>query len=708
MNKKPFLFILMILTCGVLFSSVAIPQERKPERKPESKPESKRSFLKGDVLDINLREAGKLNEYLPEEDIKRVRCIRLSGVINGDDIKFMKRICDRSKAVDEQDRSVDNYLDLELENARIVGGGSFMNQSERDIISSSMFSGCRHLRYIAVPRDVYKIGSEAFRGCSDLEEVRFIGRGSLRELGIRVFEDCSQLTRINLQEGLEVIGNNCFSDCSKLRRIDLPSTLREIGQYAFCNVPITDVRIPAYLTSLGAYAFSGTKITSLYLPRDVKVENDAFGYMPYLKEFQVESGNRYYTVDDGVLYDYDGTTLIRYPIAKPGDSFAVPDGVTAIGNSAFYCCSSLLNVTFPQSLLTIGANAFEQCNLQSVVVPNNVTSIGHDAFKKCTNLTRATINANTKVLSYNMFSGCSYLQTVALPSTIEKIGEGAFRGCVRLQNVGWGSAVTMIYKEAFYNCGFTQIEVPEGVTSIGDNAFRDCKNLGLISLPSSLLTMGNEVLRGCDRLSEITIPSQVTSIGENAFRDCKGLVSISLPPSLLTMGKEVMRGCERLSEIAIPSQVTSIGENAFRDCKGLLKVVFGTDLTVIDKELFRGCEQLTQVELPLGLTTIGENAFRDCKALASIELPYGLLAINDNAFRSTALTEITIPATVTQIGNKIVEKCPMQRITCRAVVPPALEKVSEKKTPLYVPAGSVEYYKRVKSWKDFKNILPIE
>ena len=114
---------------------------------------------------------------------------------------------------------------------------------------------------------------------------------------------------------------------------------------------------------------------------------------------------------------------------------------------------------------------------------------------------------------------------------------------------------------------------------------------------------------------------------------------------------------------------------------------------MVEKELFRGCENLIQVTLPEYATTIGENAFRDCKALPSIALPEGLTTIYNNAFRGTSLTQLTLPSTMKQIGDKIVEKCKMQSITCLAVTPPVLSKLSEKKTPLYVPSSSVAAYK---------------
>jgi len=598
----------MILFCCAAFTSYSNAQSREPEQH--------RSFLRGDVLDINLREAGTLDKYLNLVEQKRVRCIRLSGVMNGNDAKFIRKICERSGARDENDRSVDNYLDLELERVRIVGGGSYSNRSEHDVISSGMFKNCGCLRYVSLPRDIRLIEDDAFYYCSELEEVRFVGRSIVRSIGKETFRGCYNLSRINLPEGLESLGDQCFYGCSNLRRIDLPSTLSFIGKEAFCNAPLTTIKLPYGLSYMGSKALQGTNVTTLYLPENLEVENNAFGTMPKLREFQVERGNRFYTVEDGVLYDIKGTTLLYYPNAKTG-AFSVPNGVTILQNDAFAGNSSLSSVTFPSSLHTIGSKAFANCSsLRNVEIPENVTMIGASAFSGCFHMTTATIDAAVKELSPRVFNDCAALQSVVLPYDLEKLGVSAFENCKSLQNIEFGNCLTIIEKEAFKKCGFVQLDLPDAVATIGENAFRDCKSMTSISLPNSL--------------------------------------------------------------------------------------------KVVEKELFRGCEKLINVSLPSQLTVIGENAFRDCKQLPKVYIPESVIAIHNNAFRGTSLTQITIPANIQTIGEKIVEKCKMQSITCLAVNPPVLKKISEKKTTLYVPESSVEVYRQAKPWKDFKNILPIK
>ena len=607
MNKLLFAFIL--ITC--CYSTTMATSHQAP---PADEP--RKSYLKGDVLDIELRDPGTLDKFIAPDEEKQVRCIRLSGAINGDDIKVIKRIAGRSSAKDENGRSIDNYLDLELERVRIVGGGkSYSSKTEHDVIGRSAFSYCNCLRYVSLPRMIKLIDDEAFEGCVKLREVRFMSRTDLREIGDEAFRGCSSLTRINLPDGVESLGDRCFYGCTSLIRLDIPNYVRSIGKEAFYEAPLSSIRLPYGLTDMGSNALSETRIASLLIPAGLKVENDAFGHLPSLREFQVERGNRYYTTEDGVLYDNTGTILLCYPCAR-GGSFAVPQGVETISNGAFYKCNSLNAVTFPQSLGGIGSSAFEECSsLREIVVPASVNAIGARSFYGCNKLTSATLQANVASLPERVFQDCSSLRSVTLPNGLTKIGESAFESCKSLLTLSGANSLASIGKNAFKKCGFQEMQLPNGVTTIGENAFRDCKSLKSVTLPAAL--------------------------------------------------------------------------------------------TIVEKELFRGCENLTLVTFPAHALTVGENAFRDCKSLASVVLPEGLTTINNNAFRGTALTQLTLPSSVINIGEKIVEKCKMQSITCLAITPPALKKISEKKTPLYVPAGSVAAYQTTKPWKDFKNIFPL-
>ena len=135
-------------------------------------------------------------------------------------------------------------------------------------------------------------------------------------------------------------------------------------------------------------------------------------------------------------------------------SISLGNGVTRIGDNAFYGCSSLTSVTIPDSVTSIGVQAFRRCQvLPSMRIPDTITSIPERMFSQCFNLTNITI-----------------------PDSVTSIGFRAFSDCYALANVTIGSGVTSIGVNVFYGCSFTSIAFPENLTSIGTYAFENCSN----------------------------------------------------------------------------------------------------------------------------------------------------------------------------------------------------------------------------------------
>jgi hypothetical protein len=172
-------------------------------------------------------------------------------------------------------------------------------------------------------------------------------------------------------------------------------------------------------------------------------------------------------------------------------SITIPDSVTSIGNNAFGGCSSLTSITIPDSVTSIGNKAFWDCtSLTSVTIGNSVTNIGYWAFYGCTSLTSIVVDANNT--AYSSQDGVLYdkAKTVliqyphaksgdfTIPDSVTSIGSGTFSGCASLTSVTIGDGVTSIGDEAFYRCsGLTSVTVPDSVTRIGYGAFNSCTSL---------------------------------------------------------------------------------------------------------------------------------------------------------------------------------------------------------------------------------------
>ena len=199
-------------------------------------------------------------------------------------------------------------------------------------------------------------------------------------------------------------------------------------------------------------------------------------------------------------------------------SMTIPDSVTCIGNCAFKDCSSLASVTIPDSVASIGVYAFCGCtSLKSVTIPDSVTSIGDYAFGFCTSLTGIWVDGG----SSHYFSDASGV-LFNKDKTVLAQCPGAFSGSYVIPD-----GVTSINDAAFVNCtSLTSVTIPDGVTNIGYEVFAGCTSLANMVLPNGVTRIGAEAFDWCTSMKSITIPDSVTSIGYDAFSNCKSLTNV--------------------------------------------------------------------------------------------------------------------------------------------------------------------------------------
>ena len=139
----------------------------------------------------------------------------------------------------------------------------------------------------------------------------------------------------------------------------------------------------------------------------------------------------------GGMHDYDGPSSPPwYRSRSMVKSAVIADGVTSIGEWAFFGCGSLTSVTIPNSVTSIGRYAFYYCtSLTSVTIPDSVTSIGWLAFNGCTSLTSVTIPDGVTIINDAVFNGCTSLTSVTIPDSVTSIGGSAFYNCTSLTDV---------------------------------------------------------------------------------------------------------------------------------------------------------------------------------------------------------------------------------------------------------------------------------
>ena len=468
-------------------------------------------------------------------------------------------------------------------------------------IGDSAFGKCTSLTSITIPDGVTNIGASAFNNCSSLTSITI--PNSVTKIRGYAFSGCTSLTSVTIPDSVTIISMSTFSDCTSLTSIMIPNSVTSIVYSAFYNcTSLTSITIPYSVTIICFSSFIDcTSLTSIKIPNSVtSIGDSAFGGCSSLTEIKVASENSNYVSVNGVLYNKYKTAIECYPAGKKGNNYKIPDGVTWIGDYAFYGCSSLTSVKIPNSVTSIGGGAFEQCvSLTNIEIPSSVTSINWEAFSGCTNLKSVTIPDSVTSIGGGAFEGCASLTSITIPSSVTSIGDSAFRSCTSLTaiNVTTGNKNYLSVNGVLYNKDKTTIKcypagkkdknykIPDGVTSIGSSAFYGCTSLTSIAIPSDVTSIGGWAFDGCTSLTAINVNTgnkNYTSVNGVLFNKDKtelicypsGKVdkSYTIPNSVKSIEAYAFIGCANLRSVTIPDSVTQIGREAFENCKNLMSV----------------------------------------------------------------------------------------------------------------------------------------
>ena len=215
--------------------------------------------------------------------------------------------------------------------------------------------------------------------------------------------------------------------------------------------------------------------------------------------------------------------------------------VTRIGNSAFRKCSLLQKITIPDSVTSIGMQAFNGCSFEEITIPDGVTKI-----------------------SDGLFMYCSSLKKVNLPEKLISIGAQVFYDCINLSEISIPDTVSSIEMQAFSGCeSLVSVKIPDGVTELSNSLFYECSSLETVFLPDDLVSIEKYAFAYCFKLTDINIPKTVTSIGEAAFIDCDTLQNVKFPYGVTQISDHLFYGCSSLQSVVLPETITSVGSYAF-------------------------------------------------------------------------------------------------------------------------------------------------
>lgn len=458
------------------------------------------------------------------------------------------------------------------------------------------------------------------------------------------------------------------------------TNLTQIQAKAFYGLDIADVVLPESLTTLGSDAFScNDAVQSVEIPSKVTSYSHSFSRCSSLTEITVDTANRSFASNAGVLMNDDGDTIYQYPAGKTG-SYPIPADVDTIASYAF-SGSQITRMEITSSVSTIGAGAFSYCDslsqftvssdnrsfavssgvllsanstqlvaypagkagteysipsrvtavigsafagssLQTVTFPSSVDSVGDYAFADSA-LTSLKLNSGLNDIGVGAFSGCVSLSEATIPSSVTSISESSFEGCTSLRSVTWSAT---------------------GSASIGISAFEGCTTLSTFAIPDRATTINDRAFYGCTSLAAVSIPDSVTTVGDQAFA-ASGLTEVTVP-GCRSMGDGVFESCRSLGSVTIADDVAMIPEGIFSGCSSLDEIVFGEDpsLRTIEAQAFAGTA-FTAFTIPEGVTTVDATAFSGCTALQTVGIPSTLRDMGERPFEGcSSLTSFTVSA----------------------------------------------------------------
>ncbi len=334
-------------------------------------------------------------------------------------------------------------------------------------IGPQVFNTCWGLKRVTIPARVEEIAPQAFIFCKHLTKIEVAQDSPYFKTvdGAVYTADGSQLVvcpggrsaSLRIPEGVVKIRDGAFSGCYSISGVTIPGSVREIGSRAFVScLKLTKLKIPEGVETLGEQVFSScSHLGSVSLPASLTViGKGVFSHCDALSKIEVAADNPNYKSLGGVLFSKDGTALIRYPSGKNGASYTIPEGVTEIGEYAFYNCGSLGSVTLPDGLTTIGEYAFHYSQkIRSFSLPESLTTIGRFAFNNCDALTSVTIPGGVALIETYAFSDCERLRSVTVSEGVTVIGKNVFSNCESLSSITLPQTLAKIDSGAFRNCG---------------------------------------------------------------------------------------------------------------------------------------------------------------------------------------------------------------------------------------------------------------
>ena len=589
-------------------------------------------------------------------------------------------------------------------------------------IPADCFANCSKLTSITIPSNITAIGSSAFDK-SGLTKITI--PNSVTEIGRYAFWGCESLANVTMGTGVKEIPSHCFYSCSRLTSFTIPSSVVAIGDGAFYLSGLTSITIPNTVKTIQNSAFlqckslasvsigSGitlipyscfevcTSLTTITIPSGVTIiEPRAFALCSSLASVTFSNTSYWY---------YHGSTLTSMTVTSSStnatnlkSSRVSYPWERAVLNSSYSnftfdnfdstnktCTVKARNTSISGDLVipglvlgtgsvvyrvTVISNAgFLECaNLTGIFIPNTITSLNGRTFA-CSGLERIEVSeSNTVYKSTNnsiiekstntLVVGC---KNSIIGSDIVKIGSHAFRGA-KVQNVTIPKNVKIIDEWAFYQTKYLDNVIIEGATEVGYGAFAE-STIESITFPSSLIVLGERVFMNSYEINNVYIPSNVANIGANAFTNCSGLTnvkfaytnywyangtSLSSLDDTSTCIKYLTNTYKDYEWVRTPSAYSLLTfsnyDSSAKTCSVSAKSKSISGQVVIPNKVYYSGSIYT-VKTITGKSN-ESGGFFECYSVTEISLPSTITTIGDDALQRTTIKELYIPANVTSFG----------------------------------------------------------
>ncbi len=356
--------------------------------------------------------------------------------------------------------------------------------------------------------------------------------------------------------------------------------------------------------------------------------------------------------------------------------YTIPASIKSIGKMAFSATRRVVGdnrqtqtyqIDFEptSTITTIGEMAFNNANIRKVIMPNSVVTIGSEAFEYCYSLEEVTFGTSLKSIGYRAFSNTK-LTSLTLPDALETIGDGCFSDITTLKNVTFGSSLQSIGYNAFYSCGVTSLKFPDSLESIGNECFYGAINLKEVYFGNSLKNIGNNAFANCIELQSLTLPISVTHVGYEAFAGCNNIQSFVFPMEKVEyIGREAFYTCPAPEELHLPETLTEWSIKSFNLSE--LKVLYTDSPATVYLDDDDKLEKLEKVVI--GDKKKNTNVFYcslgrsyayglpNIPNLKEVILGKSVEKISDYAFLNLPITSIRIPKSLKSIGNNAFQGC---------------------------------------------------